>query len=1073
MTNITHRLDPAGITKPNRYTVDKNTNVLDWLNTTFQDQDNLCGNLACSIYLNGKEIFRCDHENVDESLLDFTLGDNDHLLIVNRPAYVAAVVQIVIAVISVAVAVYSYMNMPKLPGAEEAGNESPNNRLNAASNQFRPGQGIPECFGSGISYPDFIQPSYYFYENNVKKVVGLFCSTAGVIGVDEVRVGDTDITAIPESSAVIYPPFTTVPSEFLTIHQAATNVDGQVLVASDDDSVVFIDINVDMVEVGAFVSLTITTDQLKSLSLEVGLYVYIRNDDINGVFEILNLITGAGVTQIFFSGSYAGPLNAVATVGRGSPDGVIGSGLNGELDTWIGWFDTPGEQAEEVFVHWQAPLGVRDEGGGLITLSIRIEIENIDNNQKFIKDASIQQNTFDPQFVTSVFNRSEFPGMTVGQYKVRAKRLTNTVSANGGASEQLKVEGYVSVTPYSAPNFGDTTTVLVQRRATLFSPDQAGQKINLDYNRSLPRYNRGSGEYETDNLQPSKGFADAVAYTLIVKGGESESTVNLAELYAIQDGLSDQQLGEFTFTFDDANLSKGERVESICNVARVSSFHDGSQWRFARDEAKPIRSAMFNRRSVTGNNARQGWQPQRDDDADSVRIIYVDDDTNTEAYIDRSFNTQTGQIISGEIGAIPIEIKLAGCRNAYQASNRADLEIRRVAYQRRSVKETTYRDALELELLDRVGWVDINDIDTFDGEIMGISGNTYDTTERFTPEAGKVYVVFLTDNEGYPSNTVPCEARSDTEFGFVASGISGAYVASGNQQVGSRYFIADANDLESSEFTLKARSPNPDGTVEVELVEYNSKMYEQDAALPPSEAPILPNELVATDVVQSTFDSTSSFTLESDGTISLNNDTALWYGGGTTSGIGSSFEVYATVVSGSLNSGIVGAWVNMSSGVEWTTFKTGGNGVQECVLNLNIRETEYPENSVTNNITIRSVVAAPVSLPASITIDPSVGIGQARIDFLSNGEWRGSDGDSGSYTTTVDFVGDYYELRATNVAGDLDLGVVGSWIQLSGAGAVFALTANSTETVTFDAEIREVADIANSSTCAVTLKVTF
>ena len=1077
MIKIIHRRDPAGITQPTVYEVEKNTNVLDWLGATFESQNDLCGELACSFFLNEKEIFRNDHESVNNLLLDFTLGENDQLVIINRPAGLeaGAIMGIISVVLSVATAAYSFFNQPKLPGEEQAAHESPNNRLNAASNEFRPGQGIPECFGTGVSYGDFVQPSYYFYENNLKKVVGLFCNSAGEIIVDELRVGDTDINDIPQSTFDVFLPGTKPDDEFLVIHQSTPNVDGQTLVAPDDESVSQV---VDAVVVSQPAALqrdfTVTAKIIGDLSLEVGGYLYVRSATVNGVFPIID-ITG-GVVTVTATFLFVSPID-FTSFGRGDPTGVIGAGLDGDLDLWIGYFDTPGEQAEEVFVHWQAPTGVRDKEGGTITLAVRIEIENVDTAQVFVKDDAMTENTFDPQFVTTRFTKGEFPGMTPGQYKVRMRRITNTIDTTGAASELLKAEAFVSVTPYSVVDFGDATTILVQRKATLLSSDQSGKKINIDYRRKLPFYNRGTDTYETGNLQPTSDFADAVAYTLIIKGNETEATVNLAELYAIQDGLSDQQLGGFTFTFDDANLSKGERVESICNVARVTSFHDGQQWRFSRDEAKPVRSAMFNRRSVTGNNAKQAWQPQRDDDADSVRVIYVDPESNTEEYIDRRFDTGTGSIISGEIGVIPIEIKLAGCRNAFQASNRADLEIRRVAYQRRSVKETTYRDALELELLDRVGWVDINDLDTFDGEVMGINGDDYDTTERFLPEMGKSYVVFLTDDEGYPTNTVPCEPRLDTEFGFIAVGITGAYVASGNQQVGSRYFIADADDLASSNFTLKSRTPSADGTVEIELVEYNPAMYEKDGADAPQDAPILNNGLVALNVGQVGSGSISSFTLKDDGEIDLNGKAALWYSGGVTAGIGDAFEVFAEVVSGSVSSGPLNTWFPLSSGATWTTlrFSIEGAGITEGELKLTIREIEHTGNSVSNNITIQSVIADPVFLPATIDIDiiAPVNQGQARLDFLSNGELRGSDGDVGFYTTVVDSIGEYYELKATNLVGTLDLGVVDVWLPLGGSGATYILTADVDEVVTFDVEIREIADVLNTASSAVTLTVDF
>jgi hypothetical protein len=983
MINIIHRKDPAGMTAPIVYNVKPGINVLGWLKDTFTSQHELSGELACSFILNGKEIFRSDHDSPDESRLDFTLGKIDQLIIINRPAgFDPVTVMIALTVASLVASVAAFLMMPKLPGAEEARQESPNNRLNAATNEFRPGQGIPECFGYGVSYPDFIQPSYYFYENNIKKQIGVFCISAGEVAIDEVRVGDTNINDIPESSAQVFTPGNRPDDEFLTIHQSAANVDGQVLVAPDDETVLKIGLSFTMTETLGTITLTTTDEVVQDLNLESGGYIYLRSTyeaanptpppatittyALDGVFKITSLTVIGSVATVTFNATYAGLPDVSGSIGRGDPTGAIGEGTLGTTDTWIGWFDTPGLAAEEVFVHWQAPTGVRGSSGNKITLSIEIQIENIDEPlQSFSKVTSITDNTFDPQFITTKLTSVEFPTMTEGQWRVRARRITQVVNPSGTASEQLKLEAFVSVSPYSVTDFGDVTTLLVQRRATLFSPDQSGQKINCDYRRKLPYYNRVTNTYETGNLQPTQSFADAVAYTLIARGNETEQTVDLQELYDINDDLFDQRLGWFTFTFNDADLSKGERIESICSAARVASFHDGRQWRFSRDEVKPIAAAAFNRRSVVGNNAGQSWQPQRDDDADSVRIIYVDPLTNTEEREERMFDIGTGTIISGEIGLIPIEIKLAGCRNQYQASNRADLEIRRIAYQRRSVKETAYRDALEVGLLDRVRWIDINDIDTFDGEITGFdvisSDAKYDTTERFLPESGKSYVVFITDSNGYPSNTVTCLPRDDTEFGFVAQAFVGAYVADGDKQIGSRYFIADADDMQASNFTLRSREPNQDGTVGIELVDYNELMYERDEDAPPLYQPYIASGLEAVETVAAGNDAISELSIKTDGSISLNGVPDTWYSGGVTAGIGTQFEVYFSILSeigGGLNGGLANAWEPITLNRNANTFRlsTDGPGTDAVVLKVQIREIANTQNRYTNSITIRSVI---------------------------------------------------------------------------------------------------------------------
>lgn len=1105
MPLIAHRRDPAGIEKPIIYEVENGTNILKWLSETFASQDELSGDLACSFILNGKEIFRSDHENKDESILNITISNNDTLIIINRPGFGMAlwtVVQVVIAVVSVAMAVYTYMNMPEI-GSAEVGNESPNSRLSAGTNSFRPYQAIPEIFGAGVAYPDFVQPSFYFYDNNIKKQVGLFCLTVGEAAINAINVGTTNINSIAESNATVFLPGQAVPQEFLQIHTQSTEIDGQVLIAQDDNSVSKKNQSITAAGVTGTIFTIISIDDstyvdttfLYDINLVVGDYLYIRSGQLqadsdplitaqlNGAFQIseiisfsspctLKLICDPTILPESFSGTQA-------LVGRAYADGAVGENPASELDNYIGWYTLAGAETEEVWINWTMPYGLRSSGGGAASMKVQFDVQAVNQSgdrtgDVFTKLETLTKNTATGQYQTLKFTKANTPGMPTSRFAVRAKRVTNVLSTDGSALEQVQLESVSSVTPYYSASFGNVTMVLIERKATLFSADQAGKKINIEYTRKLPSYNRTTGVYDVNDLQNTRSFADAAAYTLIVAGNETTDTVDLAELYGIYDGLSNPDLGEFSFTFDDADLSKGERVDNICKVARVISFHDGVKWRFSRDEVKSIRSALFNRRSTVGNQAAQSWQPQRSDDSDSVRIIYVDPDSNTEAYIDRSFNTGTGEILDDQVGVNLKEINLAGCRNITQATNRADLEIRRLAYQRRSVTETTYRDAMSVDLLDRVGWCDINDIDTFDGEIMGVNGDIYDTTERFEPVDGETYVVFITDVEGYPSNTVQCLPRTDTDFGFIAVGISGAYVASGDQQVGSRYFIANSDDLTASNFTMTSRKPNDDGTVTIELAEYRAEMYEKDGLLPASASPIVPSGLVALKVTQEGTPAISVVSFTENGIITLNDNETIWYSEGETAGIGALFEVKATVVSGSSVSGpLLNTWHTLNVLRSWNVANADPfQDPQEAVVLFEVRQIDYTSNHAQNSIEIIAVQADPVALPSSITIvDEEVTLAVSSITVNSNGTYTTSDGQAGTYTTTADNIGQYYEAFISSVAGDAIGGDAQyTWIQLNGAGASWSLTTTELAAESsFNLIIREIADPLNTATMSVTL----
>jgi hypothetical protein len=150
--------------------------------------------------------------------------------------------------------------------------------------------------------------------------------------------------------------------------------------------------------------------------------------------------------------------------------------------------------------------------------------------------------------------------------------------------------------------------------------------------------------------------------------------------------------------------------------------------------------------------------------------------------------------------------------------------------------DTALDDALYVQKGARIDWVDMYDGDIFDGEILDVSGSVYSTSERFTPKDGVEYWVYVTDNDGNTSNSVRAYPRGGGNlFGFTASGLTGVYLPSGGQQLGSRYVIASNSDLDASTFILDGRGrPNENRECEITLIEYNRAMYEMDGGETPS-----------------------------------------------------------------------------------------------------------------------------------------------------------------------------------------------------------------------------------------------
>lgn len=1082
MPLIVHHPEPFDIHKSKSYNVDAGVNFLDWLVETYGNCGALSNGLSTDILFNGRSIFRTDDPECDESALGVNLGHNDEIKIINRPAGIDPFTIALVVVAAVAAAALVVALKPDNPGDAGVTRTSPNNDLQAAQNSFRPGQAIPEIFGLIPSYPDFAQPSYFEYINNQKIVRELFVVGVGTYDITDVKFGET-----PIAGPIIYDPGVLPADDLLTVHRGTSEVDGQVLVAPNDESISQTD-QVDSVAADGIVNTTITLDASSTLTIDMDLqvndYLTVNIEDagastlLSGTFEVLDIDT-SGSNVIIELDTLTGTAGTAGT--DPNANSVTKTDSAGAIDNWLGWFNVPGDDAEEVWFHWQMPRGIRSDEGKKISVSLRLQIEELDSGgsptgNTFTKTVSRSGNTQNPQLVTSKFTRAEFPGMSSTQYRARAKRFTGVFPS--GSSDEVKMEDFVSVTPYTNPSFGDVTMMSLERQSTTFAITSGGNKINCMANRKLPVYDRILGTYDVGTLAASRDFADAVAYSIIVAGGRSATTVDLEELYSINDGLHGD-LRAFDFSFDEFNTGLGERVQTICNAARVAAYRDGATWVFTRDEEKPVRSAMFNRRSMpTSTGSTQGWQLQRPDDKDSVQLTYIDPAENVERILYR--RVSGGQILTDAPGNHPLEIKLTGCRNFYQASNRADLEIRRLIHQRRTVNDTVTRDGLLVGINDRVGWVDPNDGQLFEGEILGISGTTYDTSERFTPESGIDYFVYLTDDDGNPSSSVIAQPRPETEFGFIAAGLSGAYLPSGDQQVGSRYFIGSSLDHAAGDFSITRRAPNPDGTVNLEMAEYVPVIYEVDAADPPGPGITLPGSILASDPETTPAGSTATLTFFRDGTYDGDDlgDNGEWSALPSAT-VGDAYEIRATVISGSTPTGsAVGAFIPLSSDVSWELFKSGAaSGQDSAVLNVEIREAAYPDKVANTTATITAIVNDPISLPASVTVTAEVEVGLSIASFVArnDGTFEGIAVDgtntSGNYVDTLNGVGDLYEIKATLSAGTTPEGSpLGSFIQLSGSGVEWIIESEGlTVTSTLTVEIREISNPSNTDTMTVSL----
>lgn len=839
MAQIIIQRDPSKISSAEINQIAGKVNLLDWL---CDNQPLDFDGLHCEFLLNGKLLcntWEFEPEQCNE-LLDVWLAESDTITCVIRPAGdPLTTILIITAVLAAAVviALTPKLNNVPVPGDSTS---SQSNQLNSSTNTYlRIGDAIDDNAGQIVKTPKFLQRSYYEYDAAGRRIfTEYFLIGRGQYDAEQPKEGDTPFDTIPGYEYEYLPPGSH-PTTLLNVSRNPSTTDIDVLASEQQRRSVYPNFG----EVNNIIGrITLTTALINDLGISVGTQVYINltcisEPPFSAEFFVIGFYQVAAVGSDWFE----------VTVNDFPDGGEIQSGIisNQEFQPTDTWYVLNGSAIEEVWFHVKMPSGIRKGDGtdGTVTFSMTIEeldATNTPTGNTFVKTGQFFGNTQSQQAATFKFTQAD--SIPISRYRAKINRTSATLGNN--SIDLLVLDGIDAVTPYT-PNWGDLTALKVVRASLQRVNKGASTKINCLITRKLQTFTSGATYVATRN------FSDYAFYLLRDLSGVAVANIDTTTLFGIMSGLSDPQLGYFDYQFDDRNSSLRERLNICCNVARVRYYNEGLNWTFTREESRPSRMALFNRRNLKPESSQFVQKFRLPSSYDGVTLVYVDPVKNSEKRISKKI--LDGAFVDG-LGENSFEFNLPGCRNSAQAINRLNLEVRRLIYQNVKVTDVSIGDALVLPLGERVDWVDVYDGEIFSGEIMGQKDTVFATSERFTPSVGVDYFVYVTDDDGVPTNTVACLPRSDgTLNGFEATGLSSF---TGNQvfQVGSRYVIASSNDYDASAFTLIGKSaPNEQNEVRVELAEYNELLFADDE---PKDIGVLASELAS---VSSFIDSTGFY----------------------------------------------------------------------------------------------------------------------------------------------------------------------------------------------------------------------
>ncbi|RTL04409.1 LamG domain-containing protein [Candidatus Dependentiae bacterium] len=756
-------------------------------------------------------------------------------------------------IVTVVMTIISYLLTPKPPSPPVVSRRniqeaSPNNELSDRTNKARPNERIPDIVGKVRSTPDLLAVPYQIFENNREVEVAFMCIGRGYYDVDDIKDGDTKISEIAGSTVAVYDPYTSpnsgdapsvivgtaIDDGILNVRKS-NSVNGQLLRAPNSStfqgaSNVFFRYPDEIVAVsGSGVDFTEFFESDDTLNITDGDYTDgVTTVDLDGNYTILSvtsdIITLANPNAIN---------NDWADIGAfvGDKTGITSARLESSGDRWIGPFTIEGKEVKKIFSNFVCPNGLyKDDGNAQVSMEVEVElgVTPLDSNGT----PTGAEELFTGTLIGSAVNRDQkaitlkaSPTFT-GKCSVRARRVTTTdLDFNGTVVDDVKWRDLYGVSPILTPDFGNITTVHSQTYATSGALSVKDRKINMLATRKIPT--RISGSNFTTSLTATKSVDEIISFLCLDPyiGNRKVAEIDFNSIYNtvanIKAYFGTDEAAEFSYTFDNNNLSFEETVDSVAKAVYSVAYRQGNVIKLDFEKATEDSVLLFNHRNKIPSTETRTVRFGNEKDYDGMELQYVDpeDDSIASFFIPEDRSAVNSKIV-----------ETIGIRNKFQAFVHAWREWGKIKHQNIAVEFEATQEAAALVRSNRILVADNTRPDTLDGEILAQNGLTLSLSQKVELENGLDYLIYLQHKDG-TVEIIPITAGLNNKSVVLAYAPALPLVTDYEKYARSVYTIMSEDSDRVLAFLVQEKDPKENMTFLVNAVNYSPLIYIQDQLL--------------------------------------------------------------------------------------------------------------------------------------------------------------------------------------------------------------------------------------------------